>query len=41
MSANEVGRAWQSGLLNTTVANVNVLSAMIYIRNGFKRSDSI
>ena len=37
MSANDTGRAWQCGLSNATMANVNALSEMIDIRNGFKR----
>ena len=31
-----VGRVWQAGLSNVTISNVNVLSEMLDIRNGFK-----
>ena len=36
MSASDIDHALQSKLLNTTMDNVNVLSEMIDIRNGFK-----
>ena len=35
VSVNDIGHAWQDGFSNTTMANVNVLSEMIRIRNGF------
>ena len=37
MSVNDIGSAWQPGLSNATMTNVNVLSKMIDIRKGFKR----
>ena len=37
MSANEICCSWQSGLSNETTGNVNVLPAMIDIRNGLKK----
>ena len=36
LSANETGCAWQSGLPNATMANMNVLSEIIGIINVFK-----
>ena len=32
----DIGCVWQAGLSNVTTSNVNVLSEMLDIRNGFK-----
>ena len=37
MSMNDIGNPWKAGLSNATTANINVLSEMTDIRNGFKR----
>ena len=39
VSVYDIGRVWQAGLSNVTISNVNVLSEMIDIRNGFKTSN--
>ena len=36
LSVYDIGRVWQAGLSNVTTSNVNVLSEMLDIRNGFK-----
>ena len=36
VSVHDIGRVWQAGLSNVTISNVNVLSEMLDIRNGFK-----
>ena len=36
VSVHDIGRVWQAGLSNITTSNVNVLSEMLDIRNGFK-----
>ena len=36
VSVLDIGRVWQAGLSNVTISNVNVLSEMLDIRNGFK-----
>ena len=36
VSVRDIGRLWQVGLSNVTTSNVNVLSEMLDIRNGFK-----
>ena len=36
VSVYDIGRVWQAGLSNVTISNVNVLSEMLDIRNGFK-----
>ena len=36
VSVHDIGRVWQAGLSNLTISNVNVLSEMLDIRNGFK-----
>ena len=36
VSVYDIGRVWQAGLSNVTISNVNVLTQMLDIRNGFK-----
>ena len=36
VSVYDIGSVWQAGLSNITISNVNVLSEMLGIRNGFK-----
>ena len=36
VSVHDIGRVWQTGLSIVTTSNVNVLSEMLDIRNGFK-----
>ena len=36
VSVRDIGRVWQAGLCNVTTSNVNVLSEMLDIGNGFK-----
>ena len=36
VSVHDIGHVWQAGLSNVTILNVNILSEMLDIRNGFK-----
>ena len=36
VSEHDIGSVWQAGLSNVTTSNVNILSEMLDIRNGFK-----
>ena len=36
VSVHDICRVWQAGLSNVTISNVNILSEMLDIRNGFK-----
>ena len=36
VSVHDIGSVWQAGLSNVITSNVNILSEMLDIRNGFK-----